>query len=296
MKILISGATGWIGAALVSAMRRGGEEVHRLIRLDRIAHSGDVAWKPTKGFIQHRNLNDLDAVIHLCGENIFGRWTRRKKQTIRESRISSTRFLARTLADLNPAPKVFLCASAVGIYGSAGDEILTETSPAGEGFLAEVCRDWEAACEPAIQAGIRTVHLRFGMVLGADGGALKQMRPIFRKGLGGPLGSGRQWTSWISIEDAVRAIVFCMENETLRGPVNVTSPQPVPNREFAKTLGRALHRPALIPAPRIALRILFGQLADELLLSSTRAVPKKLSAAGFEFRRPILKTALDDLV
>lgn len=295
MNILISGAGGFIGSALARSLKLRGDEVHQLIRLDRIAHRGEVVWNPSQGFIQHRRLEGLEAVIHLAGEPIFGRWNDRKKQEIRNSRLIPTRFLAQSLAELNAPPKVFLCASAVGYYGSRGREILTEQSPPGEGFLAEVCRQWEAACDPARQAGIRTVHLRFGMVLG-EGGALEQMLPIFRKGLGGPLGNGQQWMSWICIQDVIEALRFCMENESIAGPVNITAPHPVQNKDFTGILGRTLHRPAVIPAPRPVLRIKFGQLADEVLLASTRAVPEKLSAAGFEFRFPALEAALSDLV
>lgn len=296
MKILVSGATGFIGSALVPALRQDGNEVHQMIRLDRVAHSGDVVWKPMQGFIQHRRLDRLDAVIHLAGENIFGRWTQHKQQEIRDSRVASTQFLAHCLAELNCPPKVFLCASAIGYYGSRGEELLTEQSPPGEGFLAEVCRQWETACEAARQAGIRTVNLRFGAVLGKDGGAMGQMLPIFRKGLGGPIGDGRQWMSWISIQDLIGAVRFCMENESITGPVNITAPEPVQNKEFTKTLGHVLHRPAVMHVPKLALRLKFGQLADDVLLASARVIPEKLTATGFQFSCPTLEVALTDLL
>jgi uncharacterized protein (TIGR01777 family) len=292
MKILISGAGGFIGSAVTAALVRRGDEVLRLIRQGRLAHRGQIVWNPSEGFIQHQHLDRLDAVIHLAGEPILGRWTAVKRQQIRDSRLVSTQFLARTLANLNPRPKVFLCASAAGYYGHRGEEILTEQSSSGEGFLAEVCRDWEAACDPARRAGIRTVHLRLGMVLGKNGGALGQMLPMFRLGLGGPLGSGQQWMSWISIEDAVGAMLFCLGNDSVCGAVNLTAPEPVRNRDFAKILAHAVHRPAVLSVPRLALRMKFGELADEVLLSSARVLPEKLTAAGFSFRHRTLEVAL----
>lgn len=296
MKILVSGASGFIGSALMETLIRRGEDVHRLIRLDRVAHSGEVIWDPSQGFIQHRHLNHLDAVIHLAGEPILGRWTTHKLQQIRDSRLIPTQFLARTLAEMTAPPKVFLCASAIGYYGNRGEEILTEQSPAGEGFLAEVCRDWEAACDPAVQAGIRTVHLRFGVVLGTNGGALGQMLRMFRIGLGGSLGAGQQWMSWISMEDTVRVIQSCLDKESFSGAVNLTAPEPVRNRDFAKILGHAVHRPAVMPVPQLALRMKFGPLADEVLLASARVLPEKLMAAGFSFRHGTLETALTSLL
>ncbi len=296
MKILASGAGGFIGSAVTAALGRRGDDAHRLIRQGRLVRRGEIVWNPSEGFIQHQRLDRLDAVIHLAGEPILGRWTARKKQQIRDSRLVSTQFLAQTLAGLNPRPKVFLCASATGYYGNRAEEILTEPSPPGEGFLAEVCRDWEAACEPARRAGIRTVHLRLGMVLGKDGGALKQMLPVFRFGLGGPLGSGQQWMSWISIEDAVGAILFCLGNDSISGAVNLTAPEPVRNGDFARILSRAIHRPAVLPVPRLALRMKFGELADDVLLSSARVLPEKLLAAGFSFRHRTLENALASLL
>jgi uncharacterized protein (TIGR01777 family) len=296
MKILVSGAGGFIGSAITAALARRGDDVHRLIRLDRVAHRGEVVWNPSEGFIQHQRLDRLEAVIHLAGEPILGRWTTRKKQQIRDSRLVSTQFLAQTLANLNPRPKVFLCASATGYYGNREEEILTEQSSPGQGFLAEVCRDWEAACEPVRRAQIRTIHLRLGMVLGKDGGAIKQMLPIFRLGMGGPLGSGQQWVSWISIDDAIGAILFCLGNDSVCGAVNLTSPEPVRNRDFARILGRSIHRPAVLPVPRLALRMKFGELADEVLLASARVLPEKLTAAGFLFRHRTLETALAALL
>jgi hypothetical protein len=234
----------------------------------------------------------LEAAVHLGGVNLSERrWTPAYKREIETSRVESTRALAEVLAGLKRPPKTLLVASATGFYGDRGDEILDEASSAGTGFLPEICAKWEAASEAAAEAGIRVVHLRLGVVLGRDG-ALKKMLPIFRLGLGGQLGSGQQWMSWISLEDAVRAMLFAIKTETLRGPVNVVAPNPVTNAEFTRALGRALHRPAVMPVPAPALKLMFGEMADEALLASTRAVPGKLMGAGFRFEEPTVDEAL----
>ncbi len=296
MKILISGSHGFIGSAVYRYYRTPRYRLLRLIRPTHIARSDEIVWQPLSGFIHHNKLDDIDAVIHLAGEPIFGRWNEHKKQAIYNSRVIGTDFLARTLAALANKPRVLLCASAVGYYGSPGDTAVTETAPPGSTFLARVCRDTEAAAQPAADAGIRTIALRFGIVLGQQGGALAKMLPAFRLALGGPLGDGRQWLSWISLADCVGAIDFALTNESLSGPVNITAPEPVRNADFARALGKALHRPARLPVPAKILRLAFDDLADEALLSSTRALPEKLTQAGGTFQHPTLQSALENIL
>jgi hypothetical protein len=238
----------------------------------------------------------FDAVIHLSGESVTGRWTSAKKRRIRDSRVVSTRNLSQALASAEKKPTVFLCASAIGYYGNRGEEVLTEDSPSGTGFLAEVSREWEAATKPASDAGIRTVNLRIGIVLSRNGGALKPMLLPFRLGLGGRIGSGRQWWSWIHIDDLISAIWQILKTDAVSGPVNMTAPNPATNAEFTRTLATALHRPAILPIPAFAARLAFGELADEGLLSSARVKPKKLLASGFTFRFPNLGDALKALL
>jgi uncharacterized protein (TIGR01777 family) len=287
-----------VGTALKAALARNGAEVVQLVR--RAPRGvGEIQWDPKKRVMAWANkrgaegpLEGLDAVIHLGGVNLSERrWTPAYKREIETSRVESTGVLAAVLAGLKRPPKVLLVASATGFYGDRGDEVLDEGSDPGVGFLPEICAKWEAASEPARAAGIRVLNLRFGVVLGRDG-ALKKMLPIFRLGLGGRLGSGRQWMSWIGLGDAVRAILFAMKSEALSGPVNVTAPNPVTNAEFTRSLGRALHRPAVFPVPALALRAMFGEMADEALLASTRAVPGKLTAAGFRFEEATVEEAL----
>ncbi|MHC5144609.1 MAG: TIGR01777 family oxidoreductase, partial [Planctomycetota bacterium] len=242
MKILISGSHGFIGSAVHKSLEQGGDQLLRLIRQTQIAHSDEVFWNLPDNFIDHSKLTNLDAVIHLAGENLFGRWNEKKKQAIHDSRIKSTAFLAQTVAAKEHKPKVLICASAIGYYGDRGELECTETTEAGDGFLTTVCREWEQATLPASEAGIRVVNLRFGVVLGKEGGSLAKMLPAFKMGMGGPLGDGQQWVSWVSIDDAVRAVEFSLNNENLSGPVNVVSPQPVRNKEFAQAIGHALHR------------------------------------------------------
>ncbi len=276
MNILLTGAGGLVGSALVPRLMSGNHSITRL------SHS-----QPWPELAVH------DAVVHLAGENIStGRWTPEKKARIRDSRVQVTRRLCETVAKLAQPPRVVICASAVGYYGHRGDEVLREESAPGAGFLAEVCRDWEAATKPAVDAGIRVVNLRFGVILCATGGALAKMLTPFRLGLGGVLGNGQQWMSWVALDDVVGVITSALANETLRGPVNVVAPQPVTNREFTKTLGHVLHRPAVCPAPAFALRLALGEMADALLLASQRAEPAKLLASGFPFRFPKLGDAL----
>jgi len=256
---------------------------------------GEIEWNPaqTPPTVNPESLGGLSAAIHLSGANVAAhRWTRAYKREMTASRVDTTRVLAAALASLHRPPEVLLVASAVGIYGDRGDELLNENSDPGSGFLASLCEQWEAAADPARQAGIRVVHLRFGVILGR-GGALARMLPIFRLGLGGPLGSGKQWMSWISLDDAIAAILFALATPSVAGPVNLTAPNPVTNAEFTRALARQLHRPAILPAPAFALRLALGQMADEALLASARVLPAKLTAAGFEFAHPTIERALE---
>ncbi|RMF39358.1 MAG: TIGR01777 family protein [Planctomycetota bacterium] len=293
-RIAITGASGLVGRALDRFLQGSGHLVIPLVRHDPVA--GEIRWDPTGPF-DTGPLERVDVLVHLAGESIAGRrWNATKKQRIRQSRVEATRNLCHHLARMDRPPSTLLCASAIGYYGDRGDEMLDEQSPPGRGFLAQVGIDWEAAAAPAVEAGIRVVHLRLGMVLSPDGGALAMMLPIFRLGLGGRLGSGRQFWSWIAIDDVVSAIGFAMERPDLDGPVNVVAPQPVRNIEFTRTLAGVLHRPALLPAPSFLLRLGLGEMADELLLASARVRPRRLEEAGFQFCLPQLDVALRTLL
>jgi len=296
VNVLISGSTGLIGSALAARLADAGEPVRRLVRPGARCSETDVRWDPAGGQIDPEALPGSGAVVHLAAESIVGRWTAAKKARIRDSREGPTRLLCRALADLADPPAVLACASAVGFYGDRGDEVLSEDSPAGEGFLPSVCRDWEAAAAPAVARGIRVVHLRFGVVLSRSGGALRRMLLPFRLGLGGRIGGGEQFWSWISLDDAVSAILHVLRCEPLRGAVNVVAPNPVTNRRFTKALAGVLRRPALLPMPASAARLLFGQMAKEVLLASARAQPRKLLDSGFVFRHPELGGALRDIL
>jgi len=289
MNVIVSGATGLIGSAVVSSLRGQGHGVEPLVRTKPTA---SVYWDPYAGEIAADKLEGHDAVVHLAGETIAGRWTAEKKRRIRESRLEGTKLLSDAIARLAKPPAVFLCASAIGYYGNRGDEILREDSVPGADFLANLCREWEAATKPAADKGVRVVNLRFGVVLSAKGGALAKMLPPFRVGLGGIIGNGRQYWSWIALDDVVAAIEFALTNEKLTGPVNVVAPNPVTNRQFTKTLGRVLDTPAIFPMPAFAARLAFGEMADALLLASQRVEPAKLKAAGFQWRFPELEAAL----
>lgn len=289
--VAVTGASGLVGSNLVPFLTTGGHRVRRLVRG---APSGadEVAWDPERP-APLPALDGIDAVVHLAGENIAGRrWTDEQKQRIRESRARGTRVLAESLAALPAPPRVFVQASAIGFYGDRGDEPLDESSPPGDGFLADVCREWEAAAEPLARRGTRVVHLRFGVILTPAGGALAQMLPPFKIGLGGPLGPGTQYLSWIGIDDVVGAIHHAVVTDALAGPVNATAPEPVRNRDFARALGRALGRPALVPVPAAALRLALGEVADALLLASARVLPERLRASGYRFRTPGVDAAL----
>ena len=296
MHVLVSGSSGLIGSGLIVSLPRAGHSVVRMLRGATRAREDDIVWYPETGELRPTEPRPLDAVVHLAGENIASAWTEPRKAEIRRSRVDATRLLCQTLAKLKKPPRVLICASAVGYYGDHGDASLDESASPGSGFLAEVCRDWEAATEPAAAAGIRTVSTRFGMILDPRSGALAQMLPVFEIGLGGRLGSGRQYLSWITLVDVLRAIELLLVREDITGPVNVVSPHPVTNAEFTKTLASVLHRPAVLPVPGFALRILFGQRADELLLPSARALPRRLQEAGFQFEHPQLKPALEYLL
>ena len=296
MKVLVSGSSGLIGSALVGAWANAGHEAVRLVRRGTGLDGAEVGWDPATGRIDAAALEGLDAVVHLAGESIAGRWTPRKKSAIRGSRVDGTRLLCETLAGLDAPPDLLVCASAVGFYGNRGDERLTEESGPGDGFLADVCREWEAATRPAEERGIRVVSLRLGMVLSRRGGALAQMLLPFRLGLGGPVGSGRQWWSWIALDDVVAAVDHVLATPGLRGPVNLVSPEPVTNREFARALGRVLRRPAFLPMPAFAARLALGEMADAAILASVRATPLRLLESGFAFAHPSLEPALQHIL
>ena len=294
MNVLISGATGLIGSALIPELEAGGHKVTRLTRSPKTAY--DVRWNPEAGKIEG-DLEGVEAVVHLAGESIAqGRWTPQKKQLIVDSRVKGTRLLAEKIAALGTLPKVMVSASAVGYYGDRGDEVLTEESPPGTSFLAGVCREWEAAAEPARQAGIRVVYPRLGVVLSPEGGALGTTLPIFKLGGGGKIGSGNQWVSWVALDDVVGSIVHALTNEAVEGPVNVGSPNPMTNAGYTKVLGKVLGRPTILPLPAPAVRIMLGEVADALLLASQRMEPAKLKATGYAFRYPQLEGALRHLL
>lgn len=297
LKIAISGASGFVGSALVRLLTDGGHSVVWLVRGRAAQGENEIAWDPAAGEIDARGLAGVDAVVHLAGESISsGRWTAAKKKRIRESRVKGTELLARALAGLDERPRVLASASAIGFYGDRGDAIMREDSPRGEGFLADVCHEWEEATAAAREAGIRTVNMRIGVVLGTAGGALSKMLLPFKLGLGGVIGGGRQYMSWIALDDLIGAIKFVLATESLSGAVNLVAPRAATNREFTKTLGRVLGRPTLFPMPAFAARLAFGEMADELLLSSTRVEPVRLGEAGFSFAQGDLEAALRQIV
>lgn len=293
MKILITGSSGFIGSVLVQYLTLRGYYVVRLVRRNPDRSRGDLVWDPVTGRIERAGLERLDGVVHLAGESIMGLWTRAKRERLYRSRVPATEFLMESLAGLMHRPRVIVSASAVGYYGDRGDQWLSEQSPPGSGFLASLCQDWEKATEIAVNAGIRVVNLRIGIVLSPLGGALKAMLPVFRLGLGGPLGNGRQYMSWIALDDLLGAIRFCLEHDSLRGPVNAVAPEPVTNREFTRALGRVLGRPAILPVPAFLLKLLPGGFAREGLLASQRVEPAALRRAGFEFLYPELPLCLE---
>ena len=295
MRISITGSSGLIGSALVPFLTAQGHEVGRVMRST--TGAGAWRWDPGAGHVDAGAVNGKDAVVHLAGETIAaGRWSAARKARIRDSRVHGTRVVAEAVARADPRPKALLCASAMGFYGDRGDERLTEASAPGRGFLSEVSREWEEACAPAREQGVRVVNLRFGIVLSPAGGALAKMLLPFRLGAGGVVGSGKQWWSWVALDDAVGAIRHALVTPGLHGPVNVAGPNPVTNAEFTRTLGRVLARPTLFPVPVFAARLAFGEMADALLLASARVVPERLQQTGCVFHHPELEGALRHLL
>lgn len=291
-RILVSGVSGPIGAALVPALKSDGVRIARLMRVESAgSDEASVAWNPMQPLAPEK-ISGFDAVIHLAGETIVGRWTEAKKKKIRESRVIGTRNLAQALAGAAVKPRVFICSSAVGVYGDRGDELLTESSAPGNGFLADVCREWEAATQPTAEAGIRTVQIRTGVVLSSKGGALGKMLTPFKMGVGGRIGNGRQWMSWIDVQDLVATIHHILKNDSLRGPVNMVGPAPVTNAEFTKTLAAVLRRPAIFPMPAFAVKAAFGEMGRTVLLGSQRVEPKRLTDSGYTFRFKTLRESL----
>lgn len=292
MKVLISGSHGLVGTALIKSLETQGYEVSRLVR--QLPHSeSEIEWNPDRYSIAIARLEGFDTVVHLAGESIAeGRWNEEKKRRIRDSRVKGTKLLSDALANLERPPKSLICASAIGYYGDRGDELLTEESSPGTDFLAGVCVEWERATALAAEKGIRVVNARFGIILSKDGGALAKMLTPFRLGIGGRVGSGKQWMSWIALDDVVGAIEYALASDSLRGPVNFVAPNPVRNSEFTKTLGKVLSRPTLFPIPEFGVRLVFGEMADALLLSSQRVEPRQLKNAGFKFQLTELGDAL----
>lgn len=290
--VVITGASGLIGTKLTKAFEADGKRVLRAVRRPAKTDQ-EVSWDPANGTIERDKLEGVEAVVHLAGAGIAAkRWTESYKKTILESRVQGTTLIAETIASLENKPRVFACASAIGYYGDRGNTELDENATSGEGYLPDVCVEWEKSCEAALAAGIRTVNMRIGVVLSTEGGALKEMLMPFKLGGGGILGNGKQYFSWIELDDIVRAMQFVVGNESLSGPVNLVSPNPVTNREYTKTLGRVLSRPTILPMPAFAARLLFGEMADALLLASTRVVPSELTQAGFNYQHAELEPAL----
>ncbi len=294
-RILISGSSGLVGSALIPSLKGAGARIARLARPTTVQGSGDeerISWSPSEP-LSPGAVSGFDVVIHLAGESIVGRWTENKKAGLRNSRIPATENLARALAQAKVKPGVFLSASAIGYYGNRGNELLTEQSGPGTGFAADLARDWEQASLPAADAGIRTVQMRIGIVLSPKGGALRKMLLPFKLGVGGRVGDGRQWMSWIDLQDIVGAIQHLLRSDLIHGPVNLVAPKSVTNAEFTKTLGSVLSRPAIFPVPPFAVRLAFGEMADELLLAGQRVEPTRLISSGYPFRYPTLKASLE---
>jgi uncharacterized protein (TIGR01777 family) len=292
MEIAVTGAHGLIGSALIAKLEQSGHRVARMVRTQPPPDSPDIFWDPEKAYVDNTKLSGKDAVVHLAGETISKRWTPDQKRSIQWSRTRGTQLIAEAVRQAAIPPKVLISASAIGYYGDRGSEMLRETSAPGTGFLAEVCRDWEASTEVASRAGIRVVHLRTGIVLSKKGGALAQMLPPFRAGFGGVVGSGKQYMSWIALDDHIAAIVHTIQTHSLRGAVNLVAPNAATNRQFTKTLGKVLGRPTIFPLPGFAVRLIFGEMGKELLLSSQRVEPVQLLTSGFSFKYPQLEPAL----
>lgn len=294
MKILISGASGFIGSALMKKLNP--HEVWKLVRKKNGLQKNEIYWNPVKNEIESDKMEGFDAIIHLAGESIVGRWTEEKKKKIRESRIQGTTFLSNTLLKLKTPPPTFLCASAIGYYGNRGNETLDEASKAGKGFLAETCQEWEAASKALQDKDIRVIHYRIGIVLSTQGGALQKMLLPFKMGLGGKLGNGKQWMSWISLEDLLEGILFILQHKEIKGPINAVSPNPVRNEEFTKILGKTLRRPTLLTTPAFALKLTMGKMAEEVLLAGAKVLPSKLQKAHYNFKYPDLEIALKEII
>lgn len=290
-RVLVTGVSGPIGTALVPSLKSRGFQVTRLVRGEALGED-QISWNAAKP-LAPESISGFAAIIHLAGESVVGRWTSGKKTEIRDSRVLGTRNLAQSLAQAKDRPRVLISASAVGYYGDRGEELLREESPSGSGFLAEVCREWEAANQPATEAGIRTVQIRIGVVLSPSGGALQKMLPPFRLGVGGNIGSGRQWMSWIHVQDLVGAVHHILKTDLMQGPVNMVAPKPVTNAEFTKTLGSVLSRPTVLPVPALVAKLAFGQMAEEVLLGSQRVESAKLIASGYPFQYTDLRKALE---
>ena len=291
MKIAIAGASGLVGSALIPALTGDEVAITRLVR--HAPKPGEIEWHPNQDEVSRQSLDGFDVIINLAGENLAsGRWTDEHKRKIRDSRVNGTHLLSEALAKLTTKPMVLVCASATGIYGDRDDEVLDEQSESGGGFLAGVCREWEKACEPATKAGVRVVNLRLGPILARDGGMLAKLLTPFKMGMGGKVGSGKQYISWVALADAVSAIKLAIADQSLQGPLNVVSPNPVTNEEFTKTLGHVLNRPTALQMPAFAARLAFGEMADEMLLVSQRVMPRKLVSAGFQFQFPNLEKAI----
>lgn len=290
MHVAITGSSGLVGKALVARLTTDGHRVTRILR--RSGGEGTISWDPARGKLDPADLHGLDAVIHLAGENIAGkRWNAKVKAAIRDSRCKGTRLLSEAIAQATPKPAALISASAIGFYGQRGDEIMTEEQQRGTGFLAEVCQEWEDACQPARDAGVRVVNVRIGVVLAKTGGALQKMLLPFKMGVGGIVGNGRQYWSWVALEDLIGILSFLTTNSEINGPVNAVADCAVTNREFTKTLGKVLRRPTIMPLPAFAAKLMLGEMAESLLLASVRVVPKKLTDAGFEFQFPDLESA-----
>jgi len=293
MNVLVTGSTGLIGSAVVSFLKGGGHQIRCVRRVGPANRVDAGSWDPDSGRMSDDSVAGVDAVIHLCGAGIANRrWSAARKRRLRSSRIDSTRLLSETIARASSPPRVLVCASAIGFYGSRGDERLTEMAAQGDGFLADLCHEWEAAAEPARVDGLRVVHLRIGIVLSSAGGALRMMLPAFKAGVGGVLGSGEQYMSWVALDDLLEIILAALTDEGMKGPVNAVAPGALTNREFTKTLGRVLRRPTIVPVPGFAIRTLFGEMGKEILLASTRVEPTVLTERGFINSYPILEGAL----
>jgi len=296
MKVLVSGASGLVGRALIPALEDDGHAVLRLVRHPVRDPGEEMQWNPYADRIDESSLPPFDAVIHLSGESITGRWNKAKKRAIYDSRIRTTAYLAECMERMERPPAVWLCASAIGFYGDRGDEVLDEDAQPGSTYLASVCEDWEKATKPATDRGVRVVNMRLGVVLAKEGGTLPLMMRPFKMGVGGIIGNGKQYLSWITLDDLIAAILFALSNDSLSGPVNFVAPQPATNRDFTNAMGNTLKRPTLFRTPGFALRAALGEMAKELVLASTRVVPQKLSDAGFQFEQPDISGALDSLL